>query len=776
MNKTAKQGNVNQLIYFVFFLSGISGLIYETVWLRMLSRILGSTVYATSIVLSAFMLGLTLGSYFLGKRADKIQNLIRMYSFLEIGIALTALIVFFLFNGLIPVYQSFHHFSDNNNILYRFLQSITVFFLLVVPTFLMGGTLPLLSAEAKKRNPSFARGMGNLYGLNTLGAVIGVLLSGFITIGSLGEFNTVLIGIFVNLFVGTIAFFVIGKSKNPDAALHSETKESVPLSSQKISKYVVKERRTILFSYFIIGFTAFAIELVWTRLFQLQLGTSIYAFSMVLGIYLLGSALGSLIGGKYYEKLKDPLGTLALALGFIGLYSIIGIYIFCQYTPQHDVIAYGFSHVIVPVFVVFPITFVLGFIFPIVTNIYVEETTSIGGGIGRLYSANTLGCILGSLISGYILIQFLGTRGTIILLSVMNVGTGLIVLLNSSERAEKKGTIISVFSLTALTIVIGFFSPDPFYTVIKKTILSNPDYEIYYHKEGVTATTTAYGSKTNLTDKHILINGIGMTALVPETKIMSHLPILIHNDPHEMLIICFGMGTCLRSAVTHKEINCDVVELVGEEYETFKYFHKDAAEVLANKRVHPYTDDGRNFLLMQEKKYDVIVIDPAPPLWSAGTVNLYTSDFFGLCKKHLNTNGIMCMWIPPESKTDVKMIMRSFYQVFPKTTVYGGASYPGFFLIGGVNDFKIDSNRFMMADQDKEVMKDLNEWGMLFKSSANLLDLKIMSSGELKKCVENSYVITDNFPYTEFPLWRLKFDKDYLYWFSAKDFRMKYPN
>ncbi len=778
MNNNKKGQSINSVIYFIFFLSGISGLIYETVWLRMLSRILGSTVYATSIVLSAFMLGLTLGSYFLGKRIDKIKNLIRLYAFLEIGIAITALVVFFLFNGLIPVYQFFHGLSGNSTLLYTFLQSITVFILLVVPTFLMGGTLPLLSAEAKKRNSSFAEGMGNLYGLNTLGAVVGVLASGFITIGSIGELNTIILGISINLIVGAIAIFVIGERSDLKLSISSllKTEDNNSIKVQKISTYIPKERKIILFAYFMIGFTSFAIEIVWTRLFQLQLGTSIYAFSMVLGIYLLGSALGSILSGKYFERLVNPMGILGVALTFIGLYSIIGIYIFCQYTPQHNEVSYGFSKVIVPALVVFPITFALGFIFPIVTNIYVEKTSTIGGGIGRLYSVNTLGCILGSLISGYVLIQFLGTQGTIILLAIINSSVGLIVLLTGYGRTVKNAAIVAAMSLTLLTAFFSFTAPDPFYTVIKRVITTNPDYEIYYHKEGVVATATAYGSKTNPLDKQILINGIGMTALVPETKIMSHLPILMHKDPHEMLIICFGMGTALRSAISHEEINCDVVELVGEEYETFKYFHNDAEQVLTNKRVHTYTDDGRNFLLMQKKKYDIIVIDPAPPLWSAGTVNLYTSDFFKLCKQHLNTNGIMCMWIPPESMTDVKMIMKSYYVVFPNTTVYAGPSYPGFFMIGGPNDITIDMNRFAAADQTPRVMNDLNEWGVLFKSSANLLDLKIMDSEQLRKNVENAKEITDNFPYTEFPLWRSKFDKDYGYWFNANDFQRKYPN
>ncbi|MDI1354030.1 MAG: fused MFS/spermidine synthase [bacterium] len=762
-----------RLVFFIFFLSGISGLIYETVWLRMLSRVLGSTVYATSIVLSAFMLGLTLGSYYIGKKVDKVRSPIRLYALLELGIAASALLVFFLLNGLIPTYRFFHAISGEQHVVYRLLQSLTVFILLVVPTFLMGGTLPVLSAEAKKRSALLAGGVSKLYGINTLGAVIGVIFSGFFAIGFLGEFNTVLVSSTINLLIGAFALFFIGKHQIYDSEIpktsDAHTQEALPSKT-----FTHSEKTAVLLTYSLIGFTAFAIELVWTRLFQIQLGTSIYAFSMVLCVYLLGSATGSLTGGKYFKKMKDPMGTLSLSLGFIALYSIAGIFIFCQHIPVEGALSYGFSSIYIPLLVVFPITFSVGLIFPIVTKIYVEQIENLGGGVGRLYAMNTFGCILGSLIGGYILIPYLGTRNTILFLALLNFGAALFLLLKSTLFEKRKFNWIILLMIGGFGIIMSLNSPDPFFTVIKEIVLKDPDKEIFYHKEGVAATTTSFGSKKDPLDRQILINGIGMTALVPETKIMSHLPILLHKDPHDMLVICFGMGTALRSAITHTEITCDVVELVAEEYETFKYYHKDAGAVLSNKRVHPFVDDGRNFLLMREKKYDVIVLDPAPPLWSAGTVNLYTVNFFDLCRKRLNTHGIMCLWIPPDSKTEIKMIMRSFYEIFPKTIVFGGPSYPGFFLLGSDSDLEADPARFASADRDSLIMHDLNEWSHLFNSSIGLLDLQIMTAAQLWDNVKDSPVITDNFPYTEFPLWRSKFVPDYTVFYNAGMFQKRH--
>jgi spermidine synthase len=264
--------------------------------------------------------------------------------------------------------------------------------------------------------------------------------------------------------------------------------------------------------------------------------------------------------------------------------------------------------------------------------------------------------------------------------------------------------------------------------------------------------------------KQILINGTSMTSLCSETKIMAHLPILLNPHTKNILVICYGMGTCLRSAVTHKEVNCDVAELVGEEFKVGSYFHANAVEVLNNKRVHHYADDGRNFLLLHDKKYDVITIDPAPPIWSAGTVNLYTLEFFKLCKQRLNDSGILCLWIPPAPYSEAKMIMKSFYDVFPNSYVYRGPHYKGLYMTGYVTYYPPNIARFDSAASNPAIMADLNEWDPIApKSPSQLLQLEVLNPTTLAEFVNGTKEVSDVHPYTEFPLWRRVF--------SPADFR-----
>ncbi|MFA5781802.1 MAG: fused MFS/spermidine synthase [Bacteroidales bacterium] len=763
-----------KIVYTIFFFSGISGLIYETVWLRVLSRILGCTVYATSIVLSAFMLGLALGSYFIGKHADKFKRIIRAYAILELFVAITAFLIYISLNNSSGVFKFIFYHINEDRLLYLFIQAVIVFFALVIPTFLMGGTLPILGTALKKHKGSFAKNIGNLYGLNTFGAVFGVLLSGFITIGSIGEFNTILIGVFINLLVSAVVLIFLDKKfifESGGNIANTNTIEND--TNNKISFYSDRTRKLVLIAYALIGFTSFALEIVWTRIFQLQLGTSIYSFSMVLGVYLLGSALGSFFAGKFYHKIKNPVQGLGYLIIFIGIYSIIGTYLFSLFMPYDSYEIFSLNRILIPLYVVFPFTFILGIIFPIISNCYVANKNRIGKDIGFLYSMNTIGCILGSLISGYILIRFVGTRGTIIIISLINGLMGMVIILSNQKKFFKKKNVIISSLILASIIILSYKSPDPFFTVVKKRVYGKKNMQLYYHKEGIMATTTAFGSTTDSLDKHILINGVGMTALVTEAKLMAHLPILLspNNNTKEVLIICFGMGTCLKSAVTHNDVNCEVVELVKEEYETYNYFHKDGSEILANKRVKYYADDGRNFLLLNEKKYDIITIDPAPPIWSVGSVNLYSSDFFILCKEHLKQKGIFCLWVPPAPYTEVKMIMKSFYSIFPNTTVYRGIKHPGFYLIGTIIPLNIDTAKFKDAANNKAVMSDLNEWDNAFDSPEKMLDLKIADSMQLNAFLKNGKVITDNCPYTEFPLWRKRYNPLFKYEFNAEQLK-----
>ena len=268
--------------------------------------------------------------------------------------------------------------------------------------------------------------------------------------------------------------------------------------------------------------------------------------------------------------------------------------------------------------------------------------------------------------------------------------------------------------------------------------------------------------------KQLYINGVGMTKLCTETKLMAHLPLMLHSNPHTILVVCFGMGTALRSAWTHAGVTCDVVELVGETYDCFKYFHSNADQVLNDPRVRRYVDDGRNFLMMRSNKYDVITIDPAPPIWSAGTVNLYTKEFFESCRGHLADGGIMCLWVPPAAFSEVRMIMKTYVKVFPAASVWRGPRYGGFYMIGSGSLPDTILSRFREALSDPRVNADINEWEPSPVRPEDIGKLFLLDATMLGYFTAGAPVITDNNPYTEFPLWRSFSDTTSRYLLNAQ--------
>jgi spermidine synthase len=759
-------------IHLIFFLSGASCLIYETVWLRILIRVLGNTVYATSIILAVFMAGLALGSYAIGRLSHKKQNLLRLYSYLELGIALSAAGLLFVFPHLVPIYRFFYHLSGDHRLVLTIVQSLIMLALLLVPTFLMGGTLPLLSSHTRRYEASFSDRIGALYGFNTLGAVVGVLGSGLIFIGLFGETRTIFIGVALNLFAAYIAYALSQaeiKAETPATGVSRQTSAAV------ISPYSDSTKKMILIMFALSGFAALAYEIIWMRVFQVYIGTSIYAFSLMLAFYLIGLGAGSLWGGRVIDRISDPLPWFGLAQLGIALYGILGLYlltfIFQPGSPVLHLIELK-SMFVISVVIVTPITFLFGLIFPAIAKSYVKDESDVSASVGQLYAFNTVGCILGSLVCGFILIAAFGTRGTIILLSGLNIFTALLAW----AYQRKLIALASGFILT--TLLLGYFAPDPPLHIInewiKKEIPSAKinGMEFFLHKESAAVTTTAFGVNNLPQSKYLLVNGQLMTVPCLETKLMAHLPLLIHKDPKHLLVVCLGMGTTLRSALAHKDVKCDVVELVPEVYEYCKYFDRNDPQILSDPRVRAFVDDGRNFLLMHPYTYDVITVDPSPPIWSAGTVNLYSREFFALCKDHLNPGGVMCLWVPPVQYSEVRMVMRTFQAVFPNTYVWRGPNYPGFYLIGLEDRATLDLKRFAIENNNRDILADLNEWDAVSGlSGVNLLlSLQLASPDELTRFLKGIPVITDDLPYTEFPLWRSLFDKSFPHALDANSF------
>jgi spermidine synthase len=742
-----------KLVFALFLASGISGLIYEVVWLRILSRITGVTTYATAITVAAFMAGLGLGSFIFGKFIDKRKDQLRIYALLQLSVAVIAVVTPILLKISIPLYKYIHEISNQNVNLIIMVRILVSFVSLLIPTTLMGGTLPVLTSYMVKKEGLFGKNFSLLYGLNTLGAVFGVILSGFITIGTLGEWNTIFIGVLINFMVGGIALSLHKKALGFTEETKVTEDKFIAPTDAPISPYPDVVRKIVLIAILISGFTALAYEVIWTRQLILFLETSIYAFSAMLAVFLAGIAIGSIFINKYVDTFKAPVFVFGVLELLVGALSILNLYFFGLLD------GHLLSRILSPVVLVFPLTLLFGAIFPVAALCYTKSLNRTGFSVGTLYSFNTIGNVTGALLTGFLLIGLLGSSKTVVLLSFVNVTLGIILLWSEPNKSNRLKLKYLLAVPAVICLAIGFKGKDPFLNVIEKRVSSGArSHQIFHNRETIQGTVTSFIKNAS---KRLWINGVGQTVLVTETKLMAHLPILLSKEPKEFLVICFGMGTTLKSASVYDGLKITSVELVPEVYKCFKYYHDEAETLLSRKNLKLVAEDGRNFLLLSSDKYDVITVDPSPPIHSAGTVNLYTREFFSLCKNHMTPDGVTCLWFPGSHKSDTLhienslYILKTFYSVFPNMTVWRGPHNWGFYIVGTLAETRIDKSKIEQAFKNPRLVKDLSEYDSSCVTSSQLLNLLVLQDkNHIEDATRNASIITDNFPYTEFPLWR----------------------
>lgn len=772
----ARTSSPQRILFLLFFLSGISGLLYQVVWMRMAIRVFGCTVYATSVVLSAFMCGLALGSWLLGRYADRAERPFRLYAILEVFAGGTALLATGLMAVLLPVYQTIFEATGGGRATLTGIQVVLVFLILIVPTMLMGGTLPVLSTALPDRKAFSAR-MAVLYGMNTLGAVVGVAGSGFVLIGVLGEWGTVIVGVIVHLAVAYVAWRLAGRLPSQRVREESAAEASpVEAVEERISPYGDGVRTLAFWAYGVSGFAALGYEVIWTRVLPVVLRTSVYAFSGMLAIYLLGIGLGSLLGRRAADRVKDPLAWFAGLECAVALLSLAGYALMLPAEDRFVTAAtyYAFYptyhwRLLVAAVVIFPTTVILGALFPLVARCVTPDVKRIGASIGRLYAMNTAGCILGSMACGFLLLPMIGTSMSMILLAGLSAAIGWLLFLSSREHLRAKAAAGTVLAATAGSVLLALNLPDPYEGTVLRRM--PPEAKIYVHKENVAATTTATGIPGVVPSYRLWVNSEAMTALVTETKLMAYLPLALapNPEPKKLLIICFGMGTTFKSAVAIGGLEIDTVELVPDVYECFGVFHSDGPPLLKAPNVRIFADDGRNYLAMTDQRYDVITIDPPPPVEAAGVVNFYSLEFHKLCRERLAPGGLCNLWVPSCPVSEAKMILRSFAESYPHITVWAGQTADGVFLFGSDDPQAIRRERLDAMLARPEVMADLQQWDDAADTTDKILGRYLMDREGLLRYTEGQPVITDNYPRTEFPLWRRVAETKGTRLFSARD-------
>lgn len=734
----------------LFLLSGAAALIYEILWTRLLTLVFGSTTFAVSAALTAFMTGLALGAYSLGRRADRARRPLRLYAALEGGIAVSALLLPYALKALSALYPAIYAAGAERAWLLPVVRLLLSFLILLVPCTLIGGTLPVLVRYVARIPERFGRDFGWLYGMNTLGAVLGCLLAGFFLIGRWGLTATNSVAVTANLFLA-LAFLVLDARAGP-LPLASAAADANPSS-----RFTPREK--IVFGLAVLsGFTVLGLEVLWTRVLVHSLQSTTYSFTAMLSVLLLSLALGSFLAARWPasagpDSVRQLLSRLALVeflfastllaeLPLLGHLIFLNGYYVGLVGPEWQVVGKFLTALAV---MILPAT-LAGMLFPLAVQVIGRHLDRVGGSLGQIYLLNTLAAAGGALLVGFVLIPALGVKtsylGVVGVHGLMGVGLLLYV-----SRRRVWLVAVPVLLVAALLGAQALNRPDPFGD--PRLQFADMEMELIAYREAADATFAIYEHRPSHF-RFLYINGFVAAADEYQSQympMMAHLPLLLHPDPKRVLVIAFGTGSTAGAARLHPIERLTIVDVSREVYQLAPYFAAANHHVLQDSRARAWVEDGRNFVEATQEHYDVITSEPMPPKF-ATMVNFYTREYYRAARARLTAQGVLCQWVPFHLITpaDARMIVRTFREVFPHATLWiiRGTGL----LIGTREPTKVDPQRWAERMAEPALREDLARLG--FKTVDDLLAAFALDAAALEAFSAGAPVVTDNHPYLEF--------------------------
>lgn len=693
------------IIALLFFASGASSLIYQVVWTRLLVLVFGATTFATATVLAIFMGGLALGSYFGGRYADRVAKPLLAYGVLELIIGAWALFVPFMFDFSVPIYRAIWQHWHMSAMPFSILRFIETAVILIVPTTCMGATLPILGKFVTDSLALSGKRIGSLYAVNTFGAISGAVFSGFFLLPAGGITFTIAAAAFINgllfvavLLVGKLPELVSGAS----AAVKVKAPEPDLSGNQKLAGTgaTVWQTRAAIFSFALSGLIAMAYEVAWTRSLLMVVGSSTYAFTLMLSAFLSGIALGSWLCSLVVNRITRPLFALGLTQVALGILTLGSILIFLR-VPYWNLVlnvaspATESSSMLVRFLLCFitlaPCTFCLGIIFPLVVQVCAKDLDNLGESVGTAYAANTIGAICGATLAGFVLLPALGSDGMITLGMYINIALGAILFLFSEVSSKTKlfAWLGAATLITAgLTYLPRSWDKLPILTAqqARRHLINYPNdtqplasYESWLadvHKRlelvdwrngtcsNVGVRRSKPGGHTSLvTNGHIdASDGTDMTVQV----LLAGLPHLANPAAKSVAVVGWGSGVTLGTSALFPVESIEAIELEPAVVAMSKYFHHVNHSPENNDKIRIQYNDGRNYLLVTDKKYDIIISEPSNP-WQSGVCNLFTRDYFQLAKDRLNKGGVFALWEQTSEvpTTSLQSVFSALTSVFP---------------------------------------------------------------------------------------------------------------
>jgi spermidine synthase len=756
----------------LFVLSGACGLVYEVVWSRLLVQVFGVTAFAVSTVLVSYMGGLAAGAALLGRRADAARRPLRMFAMLEAGVGAYALALPWLMSGVDALQEAAFGAMPDSFLLRSVLRFVFCLALLIFPTALMGGTLPALGRGLLQRRDQVGLGVGVLYFVNTLGAALGCFFAGFLLIPGLGLRGTTLLAASFNGVVALSAF-LLDRSSAAHEALGRQTTSAEPADEPLVPQ--TSPASWPLWVAFGSGAAALAFEVVWFRVLVLVFGSTVYSFSAMLSVFLLGLAIGAAWSGSAIDRSKAPVRVLALTQGAVALFALLG-YLAVNGMPAwflRTITSFGFDFAgmtktkfLLSSVTLVPPALAFGATFPVAVRLAVASGRGFGARIGRVYAWNTVGAIVGSFGTGFLLLPVIGSEASLKLVVVVSLALAFGSLLAERGPLRLRWALPAgcVIVLVAAGLVLApewdrrrlgsgaYFEPRRYVSPEGRLDLDRAvaGYRMTTFTEGYNETIISFRSPKG---KFITVNGSTTASDQFEDmfsqRMLGHLPAALHPGPvRSACVVGLGAGVTTGAIAVHDVGHLTAIELEKGVFAASQFFEKENHGVLTNPVVAIRIDDGRNFLKLTRDRFDVISSAPNfPSLTGSGA--LYTVEYFELCKSRLAPGGVMCQFAPmwrllPE---DLRSIVGSFCDVFPHVRVFStGLSVV---MLGREDPFPpVDFPEIERRVASPPVSKSLAGIGV--RGPVELLSFYLFDEAEARRYAEGAPRNTDDFPRIEF--------------------------
>ncbi len=725
-------------VFAAVVVSGAAALVYEVVWSRQLSVFLGITIRAQAVVLAAFMLGLALGSRYLGARADRTVRPMLLFAGLEAAIGIYGVLSAFILPSLAPWYARLASPLEISSVAGDVTRFSVAAAALLAPTFLMGGTIPaLVRALAPEAGPgpgSTGIVIGRVYALNTLGAALGAFAAGFVLLPALGTIHTLWVAAFLNLAVAA-GIWALHRGRTP---LASQTSGDAPREPVEPTTGSAPGRSATLVGFALFGAAALAIQLAWVQALSQILGSSVYAFSLTLSGYLAGLALGGFAFAAWSRRGERWTALPTWVATASGASVVAGLLVFDD-LPRFFLLAFrwnlesrlswlvAFAFLTAWCLMLVP-TALFGFLSPLLASDCAARRRSIGGDVGTAYAANTAGTTLGALAAGFWLLPRVGLQNTLLLGALGLIACAAMLLLARRPRPSWARTRALALGAVALVAVAATPRWDPVLTtsgpfINASRILDLPAgsqfrgamrerNRIVYYAESAVGSVSVRDVGD---DRLLVINGKTDGSRLGDRRTqlaLGYLPVLLHPDPKEVLVVGYGTGMTPAAIAAHPEVGrIDVIEISPEVIEASRYFAAENRGVLLDPRLRLHHADARNFLLASDRKWDLIVSEPSNP-WISGVANLFTREYFELARERLAPRGAMGQWFQSYgmSSEDLRSIVRTFTDVFAHVTIW--SPQPGdLILVGSDGSHALDGRRLRRMERLPDVAQDLEATG-----------------------------------------------------------------